>query len=175
MECAPAARAELVYDATPLAFSVPAPSVEEPSRNVTIPAGMFEPVTTLAVKVTELPTLAGLRDEVKTVTVVKVPTVLIVCGSAAEVLPLKLLSPAYTAVMECVPTPKDEVENVAVPLTSVPAPNVPPPSMKVTMLVGVPEPETTLAVNITELPTFAGLRDEVSTVTVVKGLTAFIV
>src|SRR6267378_6529910 len=66
MECVPAVRLEVEKVATP-ELSVPVPSVLAPSLNVTEPVGVPELPDTVAVKVTELPTLDGLSDEVSAV------------------------------------------------------------------------------------------------------------
>jgi hypothetical protein len=73
--------------------------------------------------------------------------------------------------MECVPTDSDEVLNVALPLLSVPVPSVVEPFLKVTVPVGVPPLEVTLAVKVTDWPDFDGFREEVTEVEVVACLT----
>jgi hypothetical protein len=59
-------------------------------------------------------------------------------------------------VIECEPTDRLEVENVAVPVeSSVPVPSVAVPSENVTVPVGVPAPgadAATVAVNVTDCP-----------------------
>jgi len=80
-----------------------------------------------------------------------------VCVTAAEVLALKLLLPLYAAVIECTPAANVLLENVATPLNSGAVPNVIAPSAKVTVPIGVPHPEVTVAVNTTVLPATAGL------------------
>ena len=56
IECAPAVSVDVVKLATPLPFSVPAPSVVVPSRKVTIPVGVpLLPGLTVAVHVTGVP------------------------------------------------------------------------------------------------------------------------
>ena len=51
--------------------------------------------------------------------------------------------------MECVPRANVEVVKVALPLLSVPVPRVVDPSLKVTVPVGVPPLEVTVAVKVT--------------------------
>ena len=66
--------------------------------------------------------------------------------------PLKLVSPPYTAVIECVATASALVVNVAAPPDSVPVPSSVAPSWNVTVPVGVPPPageEATVAVKVT--------------------------
>ena len=70
------------------------PSVAAPSRKVTVPVGVPVPgatALTVAVKVTDCPNTDGFTDEV---TVVELLALFTVCGMAAEVLELKLASPA---------------------------------------------------------------------------------
>src|ERR1700735_3094650 len=66
----------------------------------------------------------------------------------------------------CVPNVREDVANVptAEPLR-VPVPMEVPPSKKVTVPVGMPDPGLVIvAVNVTELPTAAGVIDETSAV-----------
>ena len=56
--------------------------------------------------------------------------------------------------------------NVALPLLSVPVPNVEDPSLNVTVPVGVPPVEVVVAVNVTAAPKVDGFRDEASDVDV---------
>ena len=73
------------------------------------------------------------------------------CVMAVDVLPLKLLSPPYTAVMEWLPAVSDAVVIVAMPLAlSVPVPMIVTLSLNVTLLVGVPWVDVTVAVNVTD-------------------------
>jgi hypothetical protein len=70
------------------------PNVAAPSRNVTVPVGVPAPgatALTVAVKVTAWPEADGFTDEV---TVVELLALFTVCVMAAEVLLLKLASPA---------------------------------------------------------------------------------
>src|SRR5215472_7917688 len=94
------ARAEVVKVAWPL-LSVPVPMGVPPSRKVTVPTGVPDPgatADTVAVKVTDWPKTDGFTDEV---TVVVVLALLTTCGfvSRFPVLPSRLSSPAYTALM----------------------------------------------------------------------------
>jgi len=76
------------------ALKVAVPSVAAPSRNVTVPVGVPTPgatALTVAVKVTAWPDADGFTDEV---TVVELLALLTVWVIAAEVLELKLASPA---------------------------------------------------------------------------------
>ena len=61
--------------------------------------------------------------------------------------------------------------NVALPLLSVPEPNVEDPSLNVTVPVGVPPPDLTVAVNVTALPDFDGFREDATELVVVACFT----
>lgn len=74
--------------------------------------------------------------------------------------------PAYTAVIGCVPLASDEVLNVALPPLRVPVPSMSVPSLKVTVPVGVPPVEETVAVKVTAVPKVDGFKDEMSAVEV---------
>lgn len=87
-----------------------------------------------------------------------------------DVLPLKLPSLTYCAVMLCVPTERVDVLNEA---TSFPPtrfrgalPIGVAPSKKFAVPVGVPLPEETVAVNETCCPKNDGFRDEVTVIEV---------
>jgi hypothetical protein len=88
------------------------------------------------------------------------------------------VSPPYRAVIECVPTERLAVENVATPLAlSADEPRVVPPSRNVTVPVGVPAPEDglTVAVNVTCCPRTEGFSEDVSEVVVlIKLLTVWV-
>jgi hypothetical protein len=177
MVCVPRLRVEVAKVAWPEAFSVLVPSVVAPSRNVTVPPGVPAPgalAVTVAVNVTACPNTEGLAEAV---TIVLVPSALTVCASAADVLVLKLVSPPYTAVIECAPTPSVELVNVACPAPfSVPVPSVVEPSRNVTVPVGAPTPggfALTVAVNVAACPNTDGLADELSVVVVLTLLTTW--
>ena len=81
---------------------VPVPIVFVPSLNVTVPEGE-EPFASVAVKVTEAPS-AGEALEAETTRVgADWPTVT-VTAMAADVAAALLVSPPYSAVIECEPT-----------------------------------------------------------------------
>lgn len=71
--------------------------------------------------------------------------------------------------MECEPTEKEEVVNVAWPLASDSVPSTVGPSLNVTVPVGVPLPEDglTVAVSVTDWPKTDGLAEEATEVAVV--------
>jgi hypothetical protein len=82
---------------------------------------------------------------------------------------LKLLSPAYTAVIVCEPMASELILKVAASPDSVPVPSVVAPSLKVTVPVGVPLPGATtltVAVNVTDCPYAEGLPDVLTPVVV---------
>ena len=146
IEWLPTANAEVVNVAFPR-LSLPVPSTVAPSLNVTVPVGVPEVAGfTVAVKVTAWPAADGFTEETTEVVEAAWFTT---CDSAGEVLGAKLVSPLYTAVMECVPTVSVEVVNVADPPLSVPVPSVAVPFLNVTVPVGVPEVAVTVAVNVT--------------------------
>src|SRR5581483_11874078 len=169
----PAASVEVVNVAVPL-FSVTVPRLVLPSRKVTFPVGVPAPgatALTVAVKVTAWPNADGLTEDV---TVVVVLAWLTVCVSVAEVLVVKLVSPAYTAVMAWPATAKAAVVNVAEPPESVAVPSVVVPSRKVTVPLGVPVPgatAVTVAVKVTPWPNTEGLTEEVTVVVLLACLT----
>jgi len=146
IEWTPAERLVIESDAAPVLRDA-LPSNVAPSKNCTVPAAV--PGDTVAVNFTPAPKVDGLRLEVR---VVVVPAGLTVWVSAVEVLPLKVASPLYTALIECAPPARLAVEKVAPPLaSSADEPRVVLPSLKLTLPVGVPVPDegVTVAVNVT--------------------------
>ena len=153
MLCAPTPNEEVVNMAEPLLRVAGEPRLFTPSLNCTVPVGFPEPGATAeteAVKLTDWPKLDGFSDEMM---VVLLLALLTVCVGNEPVLPVKFVSPLYTAVMLCVPTLNDEVVNVAEPLLSATGdPRLPAPSLNCTVPVGVPEPGAsadTVAVKVT--------------------------
>ena len=163
----PRLRLDVEKVAWPEEFRVLVLSVFVPSLNVTLPAGTAVPgalATTVAVKVTDWPCLEGLSDEV---TELVVPSLLTVCVKAEEVLGLKLALPLYVAVMEWEATASVEVLRVAWPAPSkVEVPNVEAPSLNVTVPVGTPPLEVTVAVKVTGWLKTEGLAEELTVVVV---------
>ena len=89
----PIASEEMANVALP-ELKVAVPSVEAPSRNVTVPVGVPVPgetALTVAVNITDWPNTDGFTDEV---TVVELLALLTVWVMAVEVLLLKFVSPA---------------------------------------------------------------------------------
>ena len=73
--------------------------------------------------------------------------------------------------MESDPAGSHERVKVVVPLLSVAVPSVSEPFLNVTVPVGVPALDVTVAVNFTEAPKVDGFSEEVTEVEVVAGLT----
>jgi hypothetical protein len=89
----PAFSADVLNVAT-FPLSVPVPNDVVPSMKVTVPVGVPAPgdtTLTVAVNVTDCPNTEGLSEEV---TDVVVSALFTVWGAGADVLPLKLPSPA---------------------------------------------------------------------------------
>ena len=144
--------ADVAKVATALLSNVPVPIVVVPSRKVAMPVGVPALVDVIvAVNTTGAP-LDAEAAELTSIAVVAARVVASVSG--AEVLDVKLESPPYAAVMECVPTVSIEIVKVAIPLLfRVPVPSVVALSRKVTEPVGVALlPEVTVAVNVTGVP-----------------------
>src|SRR6185436_15181782 len=118
----------VVSVATP-ALSVTVPNGELPSLNVIVPLGVPAPgavAVTVAVKVTVWPKTDGFGVEASVVAVLALFTV---CVPLADVLALKLASPAYTAVTVCEPTASELTVKVATPPLKGPVPSVVLPSL----------------------------------------------
>lgn len=138
--------------------SVALPSVALPLMNVTLPVGVPAEEVTFAVKVTDCPYVEGFADEVSATEVAPGFTC---CVRIVEVLPETSLVPAYTAVIELLPTVKVPLANVATPAESVALPRTALPFMNVTLPVGVPADAVTVAVNVTDCPLVEGFADDV--------------
>jgi len=107
------------------------PSPIAPSLKVTVPVG--DAPATVAVNVTAWPASLGLSDEARAVLVPAMSTPWVNNGDTLASL---LLSPPYSAVIECEPVASDEVVIVATPLLSGAVPSTVTPSLKVTVPVG---------------------------------------
>src|SRR5438093_9233709 len=112
------------------------------------------PVTVPADELTVTVTVASaLYVIVGALMLVDVAATATVCVNAVDVLPTKLPSPPYSAVMLWFPSASDDVVKVAWPdAFSVPVPSVVAPSLNVTVPVGTPPAEVTVAVNVTDPP-----------------------
>ncbi len=109
---------------------------------------------------------------VSAVIVAVVLALLTVCVKLGEVLPVKLVSPLYTAVIVWLPTVSALVEHCAVPpdkATALQPAIVAAPSLNWTVPVGVPLPGAvtlTVAVNVTLCPKTDGLAFDMTAVVV---------
>src|SRR5439155_13773673 len=143
--------------------SVLVPRVVVPSINVTVPFGTAVPAdgVTVTVKVTACPYVEGFSDDV---TLALVATWFTVWVNAGEVLPVKLVFPTYTAVIECAPPESLAMVKAAWPLRSVLASRLVLPSLNITMPVGaiVPEDGVIVAVNVTACPYVEGFSEDVT-------------
>src|SRR5713101_5934473 len=108
-------------------------------------------------------------------TTVVVPVFTTCITGVREVLPVKLASPANTAVMVWLPRASVDVMKVAIPVAfSVPVPSVVAPSKKVTVPLGLPDPgDTTLivAVKVTDVLKDDGFCEDMTVVVVPALLT----
>jgi hypothetical protein len=90
------------------------------------------------------------------------------------VLPAKFVSPLKTAVIECDPTANPAVARSAwPPAKATGAPRFAAPSLNCTVPVGVPEPDDTVALNVTDSPNTDGLEPAVRATTVEVGAATF--
>jgi hypothetical protein len=87
IECDPTDSFDVVSVALSVESSVPVPSVDVPSLNVTIPAGLPPVDDTIAVNVTDCLLPEGFTDELSAVVVVAA-ALLTICVNGAEVLPM---------------------------------------------------------------------------------------
>src|SRR6267378_2783627 len=93
------------------------------------------------------------------------------CDSADDVLVMNVVSPPYTAVIECEPRLDEDVTSVATPPLRAPVPSVVAPSLKSTVPLGVPPEPVTVAVNVTDCANVEGLGELLSVVVVLVPLT----
>src|SRR5262245_13861148 len=123
-----------------------------PSKKVTVPVGDPAPgatADTVAVNVTGWPVPVGLIDGLRATVVAARLTVSV---TNADLLGAKALLPTKEAVSECTPTPSDRV-SVAWPAVLTGAvPSTVLRSLKMTVPVGVPAGEFTVAVSVTGWP-----------------------
>src|SRR5258707_3541594 len=112
--------------------------------------------------------MEGLADDVRLVVVEAGFTNCV--KAVSVVLPLKMPSLLYWAVMEWEPTASEDVVKVAWPDASVPVPMPVAPSENVTVPVGVgarSHAALTVAVKVTDCPNTEGFADELNTVFVI--------
>jgi hypothetical protein len=158
----------------PLLLSVPWPRLVPPSEKITTPLGLAKAVLpgpftcTVAVNVTTCPVTELVGEAV---TVVLVAALFTDCCSV-PLLPWKVLSPVYEAVIVWLPVLSVDVVKLAVRMPpvvlSIPWPRLVPLSEKITTPVGVPAPfGVTVAVKVTAWPDTDGLPDVVTIVLLV--------
>src|ERR1035438_5316126 len=106
---------------------------------------------TLAVNVTDCPTIDGFWEEAKAVVVV---ALLITWLTAFDLLPANVESPPYTAVTAFFPTGRADVVKLAEPPLNVPVPRTVLPFMNETVSPsgGAPAPDVTTAVKVIVCP-----------------------
>jgi hypothetical protein len=154
--CWPDARLEIGTEATPVALKATESPNEVPSEaNCTVP---FPPAgVTVAVNVTDCCGSEGLTEDV---TAMDVGILLTVTASGFDVAALKFGSPTYLAVMLNVPAAGKVAFAVAAPPLSAPAFKIWVPFRNCTLpdaVAGV-----TLALNVTDWPTFTEVAGDVS-------------
>src|SRR5206468_1235121 len=130
-----------------------------PSKNSTVPAGEPAPgalTDTVAVSVVDCANTVGFGALVRDVAVAAWFTG---CECEADVLPVKLALPEYTAVSECAPSPSAAVLRTADPAETAAIPSDVAPSKNSTVPEGEPAPgalTATVAVSATLWPTTEG-------------------
>jgi hypothetical protein len=169
MERAPTARVEVVNVAIPLPFSVPDPSVVEPSLKATVPVGTPLPggvTVTVAVNVTGWLKAEGLDDELTAVVVAAAEFT--TWGAAFPLLLAHPLAPVKVAVMVWLPAASAVVLNEAWPAPSTVTfdARTVDPSLKVTAPTGRPPLEVVVDVKVTNWPDVEGFGEELAVVLV---------
>src|SRR5258708_33719260 len=114
MGCVQCDRFDVVSVATPVVTATGVPSGVVPSENCTVPVA--DAGVTRAVKVTAWPAVDGFAEEVSATLEI---ALLITCETAFDGSAEWLASPAYEAVMACVPTGTVSVVQVATPALKV--------------------------------------------------------
>lgn len=172
MEWLPAPKAEVLKLAFPPLRGRFPEMATAPSKNVTVPVA--DDGVTPAVKVSEAPNTEGFVPEVRDRIIVGVGLgLLTICDNAADVAPLKVASPLYCAVIECVPTDNVEFVKLAEPAVRGRLPEIAVlPSKNTTDPVA--EMGVTVAVKVRESPVRAGLAPAVKfTLTLLLPFTTF--
>jgi hypothetical protein len=119
--------------------------------------------TTVAVNVTACPKLDGFCELVNDV---PVGAFLTTCFNIGEALPANNASPLYTTVILRVPAARVAIVSCAPPPLRGTVARVVAPFMKVTVPVGLPDDDVTVAVNVTDCTKVEGLRLETAEVDV---------
>src|SRR5438552_16000124 len=163
---------DTLSEALPLT-SVTVPSTFAPSRNVTVPVGTPVAEVTVALRVTACPVVEGFGVEVRVVVVAAAAGAFTTWVTTAEVLAANVALPPYAAVSGWLPAASVEMEIEALPLTSVAVPSTVAPSRNVTVPVGTPVAEVTVALRVTACPVVEGFGVEVRVVVVAAAAGAF--
>lgn len=172
MGCVPTAREAVVKVAAPLSPNCAVARLVGPSLKVTDPTGgtpASVPIA-VAVNVTVCPLSDGLGEAVSP----RLVPINVTDSERVALLELKLVDPAYCAVIACAPKLNNEVVNVATPLgLRATAARAVAPSEKVTEPVGVMVPclARTVAVKTIGCVTAEGFGEAVSEVTEVAPMT----
>jgi hypothetical protein len=139
-----------------------------PSKSVKLPVGVPPPDVgaTFIFSVNICPVASWVADGITVVVVAVFAGAETVTVTALEVDAAKSVSPAYAAVTLCEPNASVDVINVATPEARFAVPMELAPSLKVTVPVGVPEPDfgATVAVNVTLCPVVICILDAASDV-----------
>ena len=144
---------EQVATPVPKAWALQVPMVVAPSLNATLPVGVPPADVTVAVNTTGAPKVVLATLEVSTVVEAAAVTL---CARAVELLEEKDVVPGvYSAVMERLPAARPLVVQVTAPALSESAlqPAIAVPlSLNVTVPVGVPPADATVAVKLNASP-----------------------
>jgi hypothetical protein len=166
INCVPSGNVLIPMTALPVSSRLAVPSTVAPLWKVTIPVGTALPEVgvTVAVRVSEFPTMTVLSDAASVVVVGVATTGAFTVTEVACVveLPAKFAEPAYEAVSNWVPTGRFEIEIAAFPeLSKLAVPKTVEPLLNVTVPVGtaLPEAGVTVVVNVTEAPNAIGLAE----------------
>src|SRR3989441_2175860 len=149
------------------------PSTVAPSRKVPVPVGTPAVEVTVALRVTACPVVEGFGVEVRVVVVAAAAGAFTTWVTTAEVLAANVALPPYAAVSGWLPAASVEVESDALPLTSGAVPSTVAPSRNVTVPVGTPAAEVTVAFRVTACPVVEGFGVEVRLVVVAAAAGGF--
>src|SRR5262249_36660966 len=162
----------MLSEALPLT-SVTVPSTVAPSLKVTVPVGTPAPDVTVELSVTDCPTTDGFGADVRLVDVAAAAGALTTWFTVGEVLVANVALPLYVAVSGWVPTVRVDVTREALPSPRVAVPTPVAPSLNVTVPVGPPAADVTVALSVTAWPLVEGFGLEVRLVDVAAGFTVW--
>lgn len=157
----PTASDDVVHVAVPPEIvALVQPEIEvPPSWKVTMPVGEAPEPLTVAVIVTVVPTMVGDVGDAESAIEASDFGAFTVCVTTADVFDAYVVSPEYAAVSEWLPVESEVVEHDAVPDARVSAEHpaiVVPPSLTLTVPVGVPDPPLTVTESVTAWPATDG-------------------